>query len=71
MGRPGHRSTRGKGEIYPEPKNQRQVILLTATGKKILYQMSLAQSISLSEVVEQLLRKSGDDQGDNAGDGDG
>ncbi len=71
MGKAGHRSARGKGEIYPEPKNQRQVILLTATGKRILYRMSLTQSISLSEVIEQLLRKFGDDQGDNAGDGDG
>jgi hypothetical protein len=71
MGKAGHRSARGKGEIYPEPKNQRQVILLTATGKRILYQMSLAQSISLSEVIEQLLRKSGDDHDVNTEGGDG
>jgi hypothetical protein len=61
MGKAGHRSTRGAGEIYPEPKDQRQVILLTATGKGILDRLALARSISLSEVVEQLLRKNGSD----------
>jgi hypothetical protein len=61
MGKTGHRSTRGKGEIYPEPKDQRQMVLLTATGKGILQRLALARSISLSEAVEQLLRKNGDD----------
>jgi hypothetical protein len=63
VGKKGHRSRRGQGEIYAEPKQHRQIVLLTHTGRKILYRASVANGTSLSETIEQLLRQIGPDHG--------
>lgn len=63
MGKQGHKSRRGLGELYDEPKSIRKVILLTPTATLILYMIAEIKGLSLSEVIEQLLRQSGHDHG--------
>lgn len=63
MGKKGHKSRRGKGEIYTEPKSRRKVILLTDTAYEILIKITVTNQISASEAIERLLRESSTDQG--------
>jgi hypothetical protein len=61
VGKKGHKSRRGKGEIYNEPKSRRKVILLTDTAFQILRRITVTDRISASEAIERLLRESSTD----------
>lgn len=63
MGKKGHKSRRGKGEIYSETKSHRKVILLTDTAYQILLRIVISDRISASEAIERLLRESSTDHG--------
>ncbi len=63
MGKKGHKSRRGKGEIYDETKSHRKVILLTDTAYQILLRIVISDRISASEAIERLLRESSTDHG--------
>lgn len=61
MGKKGKKSRRGVGELYPEAKTVRCVILLTPTANGILLRLAIQwaeedERPSKSQVMEQLLR---------------
>lgn len=59
MGRKGHKSRRGVGESYQEPKAYRKVVGLTKTAFLILVAIMRRDKISASEAIERLLRSTG------------
>jgi hypothetical protein len=63
VGKRGHKSRRGQGERYDEPKSVRKVIVLTPTGALILKLIAQIKGESFSETIEQMLRQSGYDHG--------
>ncbi len=56
MGRKGHRSQRGRGEMYDEPKSQRVILWLTPIAAAILKRIANVKGLSRSETIEQMLR---------------
>jgi Fe2+ or Zn2+ uptake regulation protein len=58
MGKKGHKSSRGIGELHDEIKSERQVIKLTPTAYNLLRFLASESGLSISELVEQLIRSS-------------
>lgn len=56
MPRKGHKSTKGIGDLWGEPKNNRINLALTDTGKKELEKKAEAIGISVSELIERIAR---------------
>lgn len=56
MGKKGHISRAGNGEIYEEPKSARILIILTPTALATVDATARALRLSRSEIIEQLIR---------------
>lgn len=54
-GKKGHKSMRGQGEYYPEPKG-RCSISITPTGKALLDKLAAEYGLSRGEFVERIAR---------------
>jgi hypothetical protein len=56
MPRKGHKSTKGIGDLWGEPKKNRININLTDTGKQELERKAESIGISVSELIERIAR---------------
>ena len=57
MGKKGIASKRGTGEIYPEPKKERVLVLMTSRGRILLDQLATSYGLSRSEFLERIARR--------------
>ena len=56
MGKKGHRSKLGRGELWKQPKDRVLTIKLTATGKQRLDEYAQQLNISRGELIERFAR---------------
>jgi hypothetical protein len=56
MGKKGIKSSKGQGEEWDEPKSERLSLKLTPQGKRLLQERANSLGISISELIERMVR---------------